>query len=31
MSAESRVAHEEMDYELAAVDRGVPIRLCAPA
>ena len=27
MSLESRVAHEEMDYELAEVDRGVPIRL----
>jgi hypothetical protein len=31
MSLESRVADEETDYEPAEVDRGVPIRLCAPA
>src|SRR5579864_6941802 len=31
MSLESRVSHEEIDYEMVEVDRGVPIRLRAPA
>jgi len=31
MPMESRVAHEEIDCELAEVDPGVPIRLCAYA
>jgi hypothetical protein len=30
-SLENRVSHKEVDYELAEVDPGVPIRLCASA
>jgi hypothetical protein len=31
MSVESQVSYEQIDYELAQVDPGVPIRLCASA
>jgi hypothetical protein len=29
MSLESRVSYEQIDYELAEMDPGVPVRLCA--
>jgi hypothetical protein len=31
MSLESGVSHEEIDHEVAEVDPGVPVRLCASA